>query len=77
VYANGSSTFDSSTQKLVSATCTGKKALGIGWSMGGDGQVHITFAGIGGDGTTLVANEDDDGFSGSWQVNAGLVCASA
>lgn len=74
---NGSAS-DSSTQKLVSANCTsGKVALGLGWGMGGEGQTHITFAGIGGSGVTLVANEDDDGYPNTWGMNPVAVCAFA
>jgi hypothetical protein len=74
----GASPFDSSTQKLASANCpTGKKATGLGWGMGGGGEAHINFAGIGDTGITLVANEDDNGFSGNWQMNPVVICASA
>jgi hypothetical protein len=74
----GASPFDSSKQKIVSANCpAGRKALGLGWGMGGDGQAHINFAGIGESGVTLIANEDDDGYFDNWQMNPAVICAFA
>jgi len=76
--ATGASQFDSSTQKIASANCpAGKKALGLGWGMGGDGQTYLNFAGIGDTGVTLVANEDDDGYFDNWQMNPAVICAFA
>ena len=70
--------FDSDGQKLVTATCpSGKRALGTGWSLGGGGQVVITYAGIGLSGVTQIAHEDDDGFPGGWSLNAAVICATA
>jgi hypothetical protein len=72
------SAYDSSTQKLVSANCSaGKKALGQGWGMGGDGQALVTYFGIGDTGVTHIGNEDDDGFSGNWGINPAVICATA
>ena len=74
----GSSANDSSTQKLVSANCSaGKKALGQGWGMGGDGQVYVNYFGIGDTGVTHVANEDDDGYTPNWSIVAAVICATA
>jgi hypothetical protein len=77
-FVTGASAFDSTTSKLASANCpAGRVALGLGWGMGGGGEAHVNFAGIGGSGVTLVANEDDDGFSGNWQLNPVVICATA
>ncbi len=72
------SAYDSSAQKLVSANCpAGKKALGQGWGMGGDGQAHLNYFGIGENGVTHISNEDDDGYTPSWGLNAAVICATA
>lgn len=76
-YRTASSASDSTTQRLANAECPGKRALGLGWVMGGSGQALLTFAGLGQSGATLVANEDDDGYLESWSVGITVACASA
>jgi len=77
-FKTGSSAYDSSTQKIVSANCSaGKVALGQTWSMGGDGQVLVTYAGIGQTGVTQIGNEDDDGYGANWGLSPGVICATA
>jgi hypothetical protein len=77
-YPSSSSAYNSNSPKVQSANCSaGKVALGQTWSMSGDGQVLVTFAGVGQTGITQVANEDDDGYFDNWGINPGVICATA
>jgi hypothetical protein len=55
---------------------TGRCPTGLGWGKGGLGQVHVNFAGQDETGITIVANEDDDGFTNNRQLTPVVICAT-
>jgi hypothetical protein len=67
---------DSNGTKVQSAECPGRRSYGIGWSIGGSGQVLVNYGGIGESGMTAVATEDDDGYLDNWAMGASTVCAN-
>jgi hypothetical protein len=68
---------DSNSTKVQSAECPGRRSFGIGWAVGGGGQVLVNYGGIGESGMTAVATEDDDGYADSWAMGAATICANA
>jgi hypothetical protein len=69
--------FSSTTPKGDPARCgTNERALGVGWGVGGDGQVLVFGVALGILGANVSAAEDDDGFDGSWSLNSQVVCAT-
>jgi hypothetical protein len=67
----------STPTKVVTAACpAGKRALGAGWNLGASEQVLAIDAFIAdGTGVTLSGSEDDNGFSGFWNLTAEAICA--
>jgi len=75
----GNSSFDSNSPKSANAPCNdvaGQVALGFGWSVGGSGEVVITFARSFGPSASVTFNEDDDGYLNSWSSTIILRCAN-
>jgi hypothetical protein len=78
----GSSAFDSSSSKIAVATCpAGKVLLGtagrVGGFFGDPSNQQIVLEGVIPVGNAVLgqASEDEDGYTGSWALTVGAICA--
>ena len=74
-----SSNFNSFFNKTITAGCpAGQVATGAGWNIGAGEQVLAIDVFIAdGTGVTVVGNEDDNGYSNTWNASATAICADA
>jgi len=73
------SVFDSNVQKRGAPRCTdqpGQVSLGIGWGIGGSGQVAAVFGRSDSVAGTVIASEDDDGYVENWSITVTVRCAN-
>jgi hypothetical protein len=75
-HKRGFSVTDSASVKVAVATCTaGKVLVGAGGRISvATGEVHIESIRPSGNSLEVVAYEDEDGYSGTWNVSAEAVC---
>jgi hypothetical protein len=73
-----SSTYGSEADNATGTNCTpGSRPLGLGWAVGGGGQVHVTRAEPDGSGARLRGHEDDNGYGEPWFMTATAICADS
>jgi hypothetical protein len=80
-YVSYTFTAGSSKSRWSTATCPpGKKVLGAGAALSGNGGGHVLLTGVrpeGDNGVTATGYEDEGGTPGNWSVTATATCVSA
>ncbi|GAA1818922.1 hypothetical protein GCM10009682_44550 [Luedemannella flava] len=74
--SNGSGWSSSSVKSAVVTCPAGKNVIGTGWSIGTtSNDIHVAEVRPTATTVTVVAYEDQDGYTGDWSVTAEAVCA--